>query len=105
MGNNDRRQAPCRPRQRPGRKGERSAGRARFYRPEDLEMRCVASGHWIVEGYHVERRHTNGAHGWEVSHRFNGQPATFYGRRRSLTEACELVWALMCQSGTGDAVS
>jgi hypothetical protein len=63
-----------------------------FHRP-DLEMHCLRRGHWMVEGYHVERV---GRSRWEVTSRFLGHPVATHGIGSTLTDACRLVWELLC---------
>jgi hypothetical protein len=61
-----------------------------FYRP-NMEMRCIRPGHWVVEGYHIEK---TGRARWEVSTRHIGHPVTPHGAAPTLTDACGLVWRL-----------
>lgn len=63
-----------------------------FHRP-DLEMQCLRRGHWMVEGYHVERVQRAR---WEVTSRFLGEPVRTLGVEPTLTDACSLVWELLC---------
>ena len=46
-----------------------------FHRP-DLEMQCLRRGHWMVEGYHVERVQRARR---EVTSRFLGEPVRTVG--------------------------
>ena len=63
-----------------------------FFRP-DLEMHCIRPGHWMVEGYHIERIQRTR---WEVTSRFAGHPTISHGTEATLTDACVLVWELLC---------
>lgn len=69
-----------------------------FYRP-DLEMHCLRPGHWLVEGYHVERTQRSC---WEVTSRFLGDPVATHGIEPTLTDACRLVWELLCARRDGE---
>ena len=78
----------------------------RFYRPEAMEMGCLRPGHWMVEGYEVERHRKDGKVWWQVFERRGVQVRedepyslveTFHGKRRTLTEACDLVWDILCR--------
>lgn len=68
-----------------------SAGPGWFVRPERMEMACVRPGHWRVEGYDVERHRQDGKDWWQVTTRRQDEPDQFHGKRRTLTEACDLV--------------
>ena len=69
------------------------------YRP-DLEMHCLRRGHWMVEGYHVERVQRSR---WEVTSRFLGHPVATHGIESTLTDACSLVWELLCTRRDGES--
>jgi len=47
----------------------------------------------MVEGYHVERVQRAR---WEVTSRFLGEPVRTLGVEPTLTDACSLVWELLC---------
>ena len=75
-----------------------------FYRPSSMEMDCIRPGVWRVEGFDVERTTADGKTWWQVFTRratqaHENEPwavhETFHGKRRTLTEACELVEDLM----------
>lgn len=108
MGYSNRHKSAARSRRRERKKRDRYEGPGRFYRPEAMEMGCVRPGHWTVEGYDVERHRADGKDWWHVFTRRAVQVQesepwsvheTFHGKRRSLTEACELVWELMVSEG------
>ena len=82
-------------------------GPGRFTKPSLMEMQCIRSGVWRVEGYDVERHAQDGKDWWHVFLRRavrvdEREPwdvhETFCGKRRSLTEACALIDDLLEES-------
>ena len=68
-----------------------------FRLPESTETGGIKPGHWRVEGFDVERVPADGKIWWQVYSRYPGKADTFHGKRRSLNDACALIWGLLEQ--------
>lgn len=62
-----------------------------FFHPARMELSCVRTGEWRIEGFDVERTKVDGKIWWKVSKQYAGEPRRLIGEASTLTEACDVI--------------